>query len=538
MLHTTVVLLALLLCALHASCVLADGGPQVAGLLRKANMALAQYDYSGALDAFNAAIEADPGAWLSYYRRSTAHQALGRTGAALEDLSAALQRNPRFSKAYLQRARIMLKEGELARARDELDALEKHTSAGDKDAAEGATLRAEVENAAKLEQQLSKRTVSKNAAECVRVASELLNSCPNHIEARRQRANCQVLQGHVEDAITDWTRLSHLAPSSELQLRLSLLSYYVLGTRESQLQDSGLAHLKACLHNDPDNKACIRAHKELRKIDKALQKARKFADSQSWSAVTSALKGAKVGGPTVRDDVERVIRDATTAHGDEAPLLPTSFRDPIGRSELLTEIDTLYCRAYVGQNLFKRAKPFCERLLARDPNNVPALVAKGEQLMVEEHYEEAVRVLSQAFEQTQHSDRDVHERLVRAQKRLKLAKAKDYYKTLGVSRDADDRTIKKAYRRLAREHHPDKGGNQEKMAEINEAFGVLGDPELRKRYDMGDDPNDPTGGQEAYANPFGGGHPFAGGGNPFQQFFQQAAFQEQFGGGQGFHFSF
>ena len=116
MLHTTVVLLALLLCALHASCVLADGGPQVAGLLRKANMALAQYDYSGALDAFNAAIEADPGAWLSYYRRSTAHQALGRTGAALEDLSAALQRNPRFSKAYLQRARIMLKEGELARA--------------------------------------------------------------------------------------------------------------------------------------------------------------------------------------------------------------------------------------------------------------------------------------------------------------------------------------------------------------------------------------------------------------------------------------
>src|SRR6266545_3857516 len=63
---------------------------------------------------------------------------------------------------------------------------------------------------------------------------------------------------------------------------------------------------------------------------------------------------------------------------------------------------------------------------------------------------------------------------------------KDYYKTLGVSKNASAEEIKKAYRRLARQHHPDvnKGAEAEKrFKEINEANEVLSDPEKRKRYD-------------------------------------------------------
>jgi molecular chaperone DnaJ len=61
---------------------------------------------------------------------------------------------------------------------------------------------------------------------------------------------------------------------------------------------------------------------------------------------------------------------------------------------------------------------------------------------------------------------------------------KDYYKTLGVDRRADEKTIKTAYRRLARKHHPDVNkGNAERFKEINEAYAVLSDPEKRKRYD-------------------------------------------------------
>ena len=64
---------------------------------------------------------------------------------------------------------------------------------------------------------------------------------------------------------------------------------------------------------------------------------------------------------------------------------------------------------------------------------------------------------------------------------------KDYYEILGVSSDADEKTIKQAYRKLARQHHPDVNpGNkeaEEKFKTINEAYQALSNPEQRKKYD-------------------------------------------------------
>lgn len=60
---------------------------------------------------------------------------------------------------------------------------------------------------------------------------------------------------------------------------------------------------------------------------------------------------------------------------------------------------------------------------------------------------------------------------------------RDPYKILGVSHDADRHTIQVAYRRLARRHHPDFGGDQELMAVVNEAWAVLGDATRREAFD-------------------------------------------------------
>ncbi|MFN8374089.1 MAG: J domain-containing protein [Anaerolineae bacterium] len=65
--------------------------------------------------------------------------------------------------------------------------------------------------------------------------------------------------------------------------------------------------------------------------------------------------------------------------------------------------------------------------------------------------------------------------------------AKDYYQTLGVSRDASEKDIKQAYRKLAKKHHPDANPNnpqaEARFKEINEAYEVLSDPDKRAKYD-------------------------------------------------------
>jgi len=71
---------------------------------------------------------------------------------------------------------------------------------------------------------------------------------------------------------------------------------------------------------------------------------------------------------------------------------------------------------------------------------------------------------------------------------------KDYYATLGVAKSASADEIKRAYRRLASQHHPDKGGDTARFQDIEEAYRVLGDPAARQQYDNP---------QPQFASPFG-----------------------------------
>src|SRR6267142_3983346 len=95
-------------------------------------------------------------------------------------------------------------------------------------------------------------------------------------------------------------------------------------------------------------------------------------------------------------------------------------------------------------------------------------------------------------------------------------KYKDYYEILGVPRTASDADIKKSFRKLDREYHPDVAKNkkvaEEKFKEINEAYEVLGDPAKRKKYDQlganwkqGADFRPPPGWQDMRGQPFRGG---------------------------------
>jgi molecular chaperone DnaJ len=109
-----------------------------------------------------------------------------------------------------------------------------------------------------------------------------------------------------------------------------------------------------------------------------------------------------------------------------------------------------------------------------------------------------------------------------------MAARADYYKTLGVDKKASQEDIKKAYRKLARQYHPDTNkdaGAEERFKEISEAYDVLGDPEKRKKYDRG--------GMFAGANPFGGGAGQQGGTTDFGSFSDILSGIFNTGGGRG-----
>jgi DnaJ homolog subfamily C member 3 len=180
----------------------------------------------------------------------------------------------------------------------------------------------------------------------------------------------------------------------------------------------------------------------------------------------------------------------------------------------------------------KKAGTWCEEALQLDENSFYGLLHKHKTQIAAESFEAALHTLEKAGEA--HPDkRETVEPLMReAQMMLKRSKTKDYYKVLGVARDADERQVKAAYRKLSKLHHPDKAMKQgigkdeaeKKMAGINEAYEVLSNPELRQRFDHGEDPM-----SNEQQNPFHG-NPF--GGQPFM-------FQQQGGGGQQqfkFHF--
>jgi curved DNA-binding protein len=121
---------------------------------------------------------------------------------------------------------------------------------------------------------------------------------------------------------------------------------------------------------------------------------------------------------------------------------------------------------------------------------------------------------------------------------------KDYYATLGVPRTASDQDIKKSFRKLAREFHPDvakdKKTAEEKFKEINEAYEVLSDPDKRKKYDQygstwkeGGGYQPPPGWQGARSAGGAQSQEFHFGGTGFSDFFEQL-FGRSGGGGFGF----
>ncbi|KAF5386533.1 hypothetical protein D9757_005915 [Collybiopsis confluens] len=539
--------------------------PGLLPLINTANLLLSKGQYNDAARAYSEAIDQSPADYLLYYKRATAYLSLSRHTAALEDFSKVLSLTSNtFDNAHLMKARIHAKEGDFDQVRLSINAYTKSLNSQGRPIDSSATeLLQSVEESEKLLEKARKEKKAQLWTACAESCSNIIRGTASHsIEVRIMRAECQLAAGDVEGSVGDLTRLAVLLPPSasmELQVRIWRLSYFLLpptqGGDDGPSSNTALAPLKACLHYDPDSKTCLPLHRLAKSLEKSFSKLEEALQKEDWRAAINLMTDSGKGKEkdlwgryeeamkehTSREHLleKEAFRANSKSKDPEIPLL-----DPFSHSPRRQILLRALCKSYTNlgtTSALRNADNWCSMLLTMDgcSEDVDAIIGRAEYLLSTEDdvdsssaggttgegcWDEGIRLLEKAFEASGRSNRDIHAKLSAAKKKVKQRRSKDYYKVLGVDRNADEKTIRKAFRRAAKSAHPDKGGSEAKMAAVNEAYEVLTDPELRARFDAGDDPNDPSS---------GGGHPFpggftythsgsGGGGNPFAQFFQQS----------------
>ncbi|KAG6357897.1 hypothetical protein INS49_013780 [Diaporthe citri] len=487
----------------------------ISALLSSAQQHLARGETGDALVYYDAAVARDPSDYLTYFKRATTQLSLGRTSQAADDFQKCLQLRPGFEGAHVQLAKLKAKSADWDGAKEQYTHAKKGQGSPEMDElleAQGAARLAEEAHAAG------------NWDECINQAGVAIMVANRAVSLREMRSACRFAKGEVEEGMGDLHHIVNLKPgNTSPHVTISAITYFAL----ADLQQ-GMTQIRKCLHSDPDSKVCKKLLKEEKAIEKTIAKVEKALGKNQPMTGTKLLIPSADDAGLIQEVKEQV------AELRQQGVIPAA-----APSLLVAKLVELACQGYYEMN-GKKAEEYCAESRALDENSFYGLLHDSRKAQESEDYEGAVRLLEKAKEVRPEKQEVVNPLLRDAQIELKRSKTKDYYKVLGVTRDADEKQIKSAYRKLSKVHHPDKAAKQgltketaeKKMASINEAYEVLSDPELRARFDRGDDPNSQEQQNPFQGNPFGG-QPFM-----FQQGHGGQQFQFKFGGGGGSPFGF
>jgi DnaJ homolog subfamily C member 7 len=217
--------------------------------------------------------------------------------------------------------------------------------------------------------------------------------------------------------------------------------------------DKAMQHFRQALNCDPDYRDAVKYLRMVQKLDK--MKADGNADYKAgrWQAAIDKYSEALEVDPLNKGTNSKLLQNRAL------------------------------CRVQLKD--YNGAISDCERAISLDPTYTKAKKTKATALGQSGDWESAVRELKDLQEQDP-QDGSIAKELRKAELELKKSKRKDYYKILGVEKDADENQIKKAYRKAAIIHHPDKNPDDEQAAErfkdIGEAYETLSDPEYANPY--------------------------------------------------------
>ena len=441
-----------------------------------------------------------------YGNRASAFNMILRYSDAIGDCDAAVMADPSYGKAHFRKAKIQITLGDLDGAKRSYSlgmVRDPNDSKIIKEKDEVETLKRRMDLAEGL---LGKRGPSssssavgggrggssgaaagrKDAAQALRQVELVVSSCPAWDEAKLVKGEALVRLGRYDDAYKITTQLLRTGGSSSELIFLRAQCLFGQGNL-----DDATKHLRQILSGDPDNAAAAAMLRGLRAVG------RKKGEADN------AYKGKR-------------FPESVTLYGEALDLCP-----PDGSAAYRAKLH--FNRASANANLRKHEEVIsdCTKAIGLDEGYFKAYMRRASSNLLigeAENCKKALRDYQSALDiaSTEEQKKDLKKKVQLAQVQLKRAGRKDFYKIIGVSRDATEAEIKKSYRKMALKWHPDRHASsteqdkkkaEEIFRDANLAYEVLSDPEKKSRYDQGVDEQDLD---NPHAQP-GGGHGMHGG---------------------------
>ncbi|XP_030374428.1 dnaJ homolog subfamily C member 3 [Scaptodrosophila lebanonensis] len=438
---------------------------------------LARGQLSDALTHYHAAVEGDPNSYLTLFKRGTVYLALGKTRFAILDFSRVLELKPDFTAARTQRGVVYMKSGDYKLAMSDFEqVLQEEPNNGV--VYEHFSRIKPAADQWDLVQDLIRREDHQNA---IAMLTQLLEVSPWSTTFRQARSDAYIAVNDPLAAIADLRQVNRLSQdSTEGHYNIAQLLYGI-GHATNALKE-----IRECLKFDPEHKLCFPFYKKLRKVEKQLVTAEESRAQKNFADCVAA-------------------GEAVLKHEKEEPMIRY-------------EAHKALCACYTGEEEFGKALSQCKQALDI-LKDAQVYCDRAEALLGSEMYDDAIHDFQAALDMDETNAR-AKEGIQKAKRLQKQAERRDYYKILGVKRNASKKEIVKAYRKAAQKWHPDNFKDEEKKVaekkfiDIAAAKEVLTDPEKRRQFDNGEDPLDPESNQHG----FRGEHPFAHfhHGSPFQ----------------------
>ena len=448
------------------------------------------------------AIDADPQSSTYLSNRAAAYMAANRFLEALEDCKLADEIEPDNAKVLHRLAKVYTALGRPQEALDVYDRIQPSATAKDK--APAVNMKHHIEQAQSSLKGASGSMVV-HALDQAERGLGLAVQPPRKWRLMRGEAflkMCNVNSlGDAQNVAMSLLRNNSADPEA-LVLRGRAL--YAQGENDKAIQ-----HFRQALSCDPDFKDAVKYLRMVQKLDRMKEEGNSHFKAGRYQPAVDIYTSALEVDPLNKGTNSKILNNRAMCYSR------------------LKEWDT--------------AVQDCDKAIQMDPSYTKARKTRAKALGEGGNWEEAVRAYKNIKEQTP-EEPGIDKEIRSAELELKKAARPDYYKELGISKDATDQEIKKAYRKLAVVHHPDKNpGNaaaEEKFKKIQEAHETLIDPQKRERYDSGVDLMDPMDGMGGGGFPGGMGG-FGGGGGAGVQIDPEMLFNMMNGGGsRGGGFSF